>query len=510
MAAIGNCPGRVTGSGDLRSIIGDMPEKKYKTVVVWLRRDLRVHDNEALHEACLRAERVIPLFVFDPGILNREDTGAARVEFLVDALAVLDANLQKRTGRLVVRRGKTPDAVVQAARDFGAEAVFHQREFEPHGRARDEAVAKALGEGGVDVETFPGLMQFEPDEILTHAGTVYTVFGPYKREWFSRPAEGPSPTPRTVPTPHDVRGDALPTAAELKFRSGQSFEMGGEDAAQALLKEFLKTKIDGYDAARDLLAEDGTSKLSRHLHLGTLSVRAVVDAVRRAGADKPSGKTSRAHQPEPGHTTFLSELAWHDFYLQILHHFPHVAEGAFRPKFDALKWENNEEWLAAWKEGRTGYPIVDAAMRQLNSDAWMHNRGRMIVASFLTKDLGIDWRKGEQYFMQKLVDGDQAANNGGWQWAAGTGTDAQPFFRIFNPTSQGEKFDPDGAYVKKWVPELSRVPTKFIHAPWKMPASEREYLGADAYPDPIVDHAVRRQKALAMYAQASEKAEADK
>ncbi len=198
--------------------------------------------------------------------------------------------------------------------------------------------------------------------------------------------------------------------------------------------------------------------------------------------------------------TFLSELAWHDFYLQILFHFPHVADGAFRPQFNALEWENDETLFAAWKEGRTGYPIVDAAMRQLNAEAWMHNRGRMIVASFLTKDLLIDWRWGEKYFMQQLVDGDQAANNGGWQWAAGTGTDAQPFFRIFNPTNQGEKFDADGAYVKRWVPELAQVPAKFIHQPWELSPAERAHLGCGDYPAPIVDHKEQRARALAMYA----------
>ena len=476
-----------------------MPDKKYKTLVVWLRRDLRVQDNAALHEACRLAEHVIPLFVFDPDILGREDTGAARVAFLLDALRVLDVNLQKCGGRLVVRRGKVPEEIVRAVDDFGADGVFHQREYEPFGRRRDKAVASALRERGKVVETFPGLALFEPDEIRSKTGTVYTVFGPYKREWFSKPADAPLPIPRHVPTPPEARGEVLPTAADLNFATGQTFACGGEDAAQDLLRAFLKDKISGYDVGRDILAEDRTSRLSRHMHLGTISARFVVDAVRRVGKDKPSGGTPGEQQPEPGHSTFLSEIAWHDFYLQILHHFPHVAEGAFRPQFDALAWENDESLFAAWKEGRTGYPIVDAAMRQMNTEAWMHNRGRMVVASFLTKDLLIDWRWGEKYFMHQLVDGDQAANNGGWQWAAGTGTDAQPFFRIFNPTSQGEKFDPDGAYVKRWVPELARVPAKSIHAPWKLTAAEREHLGCAEYPAPIVDHAKQRVRALAMY-----------
>ena len=476
-----------------------MPDKKYRTLIVWLRRDLRVRDNAALHEACRQAERVIPLFVFDPDILGREDTGAARVAFLLDALRVLDVSLRNCGGRLIVRRGKAPEEILRAVDEWGADGVFHQREHEPFGRRRDEAVAAALRERGKSLETFPGLALFEPEEILSKTGTPYTVFGPYKREWFSRPAESPLPIPRHVPTPPEANGEPLPTAAGLAFSTDQAFEMGGEDAAQEMLREFLKGKIEGYDAGRDILAENATSRLSRHLHLGTISARFVVDAARRSGKDKPSGGTQGEHQPEPGHSTFLSEIAWHDFYLQILHHFPHVAGGAFRPQFDALEWDNDEGLFAAWQEGRTGYPLVDAAMRQMNREAWMHNRGRMVVASFLTKDLLIDWRRGERYFMRQLVDGDQAANNGGWQWAAGTGTDAQPFFRIFNPTSQGEKFDPDGAYVKRWVPELAQVPPKFIHAPWKLTAAEREHLGCAAYPSPVVDHAKQRVRALAMY-----------
>ena len=487
-----------------------MADKKYKTLVVWLRRDLRVTDNAALHHACEQAENVIPLFVLDPFILDRADTGAARVAFLLDALAVLDANLQKRGGRLIVRRGRTPDALLKAVAEFGADGVFHQREFEPHGKARDETVAKALGEDGKVCETFPGLALFEPNEILSQTDSPYTVFGPYKKLWFSKPADAPYPAPKHVPVPTDLQSEALPTAADLKFQTSQTFACGGEDAAHTLLREFLKAKIEGYDSARDILSQDGTSRLSRHLHFGTLSPRSVVDAVRKLGKDKPSGQDAEArteHQGEQGHTTFLSELAWHDFYLQILDHFPHVAEGAFRPQYNALEWENDETLFAAWKEGRTGYPIVDAAMRQLNTEAWMHNRGRMVVASFLTKDLLIDWRWGENYFMQQLIDGDQAANNGGWQWAAGTGTDAQPFFRIFNPTSQGEKFDPDGAYVKRWVPELTKVPAAAIHQPWTLSPPEREYLGCTDYPARIVDHKTQREKALAMYGKITKAAE---
>ncbi len=473
----------------------------FETLIVWFRRDLRVHDNAALHAACRRARRVVPLFVFDDAILSREDTGAARVAFLVDALRVLDDNLQKRGGRLILRRGQALEQVMCAVEEFGADGVFFQREHEPHGMARDASVTRALQEAGKVSEQFPGLALFEPEEILSGGGTPYTVFGPFKKVWFSRPAEDPLPAPEHITVPADAHSEDLPSASGLKFATEQRFACGGEDAGQALLRDFLKSKVAAYDTQRDVLAADGTSYLSRHLHLGTLGVRAVVAAVRRAGQDKPHGpRSERAeHAPEPGHSGFLTEIAWHDFYLHILHHFPRVAEGAFKPQFDALRWENDEALFTAWRTGRTGYPIVDAAMRQLNAEAWMHNRGRMIVASFLTKDLLIDWRWGERYFMRQLVDGDQAANNGGWQWAAGTGTDPQPFFRIFNPTLQGKKFDPDGAYVRRWVPELARVPDSVIHEPWRLSPAEREALGCATYPAPVVDHAERRARALAMY-----------
>jgi deoxyribodipyrimidine photo-lyase len=484
--------------------------KKYKTLIVWFRRDLRVSDNASLHHACRQAEQVVPLFILDDAILKRQDTGAARVEFLLDALAVLDRNLQKRTGRLIVRHGKTPEALMQAVRDFNADGVFHHREYEPHGRKRDEQVAQSLTEAGKVVETFKDITLFEPGEIQTAAGRPYTVFGPYKRQWFSQPADAPLAAPERIAVPESAQSDPLPTAQDLHFRTSQTFECGGEDRARQLLHEFCKNKLTDYGTQRDQLAVDGTSKLSRHLHLGTIGLRTIVQEVRKYGQNAQAepdldAETRAEHQTKAGGAeSFLNELAWHDFYMEILSSFPHVTDGAFRPQYDALQWENDEALFDAWKAGRTGYPVVDAAMRQLNSEAWMHNRGRMIVASFLTKDLLIDWRWGERYFMERLVDGDQAANNGGWQWAAGTGTDAQPFFRIFNPTTQGEKFDPQGDYVRRWIPELARVPTTRIHTPWKLSIAERDHLGCADYPNPIVDHAQQRTRALALYGQAAQ------
>jgi deoxyribodipyrimidine photo-lyase len=336
----------------------------------------------------------------------------------------------------------------------------------------------------------------EPGEILTKTGTPYTVFTPFKRVWFEYGIETPQDAPDHIPVPADLRSEPLPTLPE-KLGVGyaeQSPRVHGSEAEGAdWLGRFLDACAGAYDTERDFPAHEGTSRLSAYLRMGVVSPRRVFAAARerRAQLENPAGID-----------TWLSELAWRDFYYQILWHFPHVQGHAFRPEYDDLTWDNDDELFRAWCEGRTGYPIVDAAQRQMNRQAWMHNRARMISASFLTKDLLNDWRRGEAYFMQRLVDGDQASNNGGWQWAAGTGTDAQPFFRIFNPVAQGEKFDPDGEYVKTWVPELARVPAKYVHKPWELSPLEQEavgcVLGRD-YPKPVVDHKVQREKALRLY-----------
>jgi deoxyribodipyrimidine photo-lyase len=287
-------------------------------------------------------------------------------------------------------------------------------------------------------------------------------------------------------TPREISSLDLPT-----FKHDERFARGGETEALKLARQFMRRDdgLQAYRDTRDLMARDATSHLSPHIHLGTVSVRELVRAARDANAGT-HGKT------------WIDELVWREFYAQVLWHFPHAARGAFKRAYDSIGWENAAEQFAAWCEGRTGYPIVDAAMRQLNESGWMHNRARMVVASFLTKDLLIDWRWGEKYFLQQLVDGDVASNNGGWQWAAGTGTDAQPFFRIFNPVSQGTRFDSEGEYVKRWIPELERVPPKYIHAPWTMPADVARRAGVQIgkdYPAPMVDHAIQRERALKMY-----------
>ncbi len=469
-----------------------MAQKQYKTVIHWFRRDLRVHDNTALMEACRQGERVIPLFVVDEAILKRPDTGAARVVFMLDALQVLDANLRKCGACLILRRGSNPDTLLQLAREYKADAIFFNRDYEPYARKRDGKVIEEAQKLGIVAEGFKDQVLFEPDELLSKGGTHYTVYSPYKRLWFDTTAEKPREMPSRIPMPElfTLHGEEIPTPESLNLETSQKFKCGGEDAALAALEFFIEKNLDVYDGRRNDLAGDVSSRLSRHFHLGTIGVRTVVQA-------------ARTHwQAEK----WLSEIAWRDFYTMILWQYPKVEHGPLKPQFERIKWAVNPEHLKAWQEGRTGYPIVDAAMRQMNGEAWMHNRGRMIVASFLCKDLLINWQDGERYFMKMLVDGDLALNNGGWQWVAGTGTDAQPYFRIFNPIMQGKNFDPNGDYIRRWVPELAKVPNKAIHEPWKLTFGEQEFVGCVLgrdYPKPIVDHSVQRGLALHMYRAAS-------
>jgi deoxyribodipyrimidine photo-lyase len=469
----------------------------------WFRRDLRLHDNPALAAAAQASGgQVIPLFILDDAVLASSRTGAARVAFMLDSLRALDAALRERGSRLVLRRGSPGTTLRALAAECGAAGVTWNRDYTPYAAARDNAAVEALH--GLDVRTFAEATILEPREVLTKAGKPYTVYTPYRRSWRARVeklrgqllTEQPAPTLAAVPDA--IVTQPLPTAADLGFATAQQLPAGGEAAGRARLADFARGggEIGGYAVRRDQPSLPATSRLSPYLRFGCVAPRACARAALRAADlfDEPEQRL--------GAEAWLAELAWRDFYQQILANFPYVLRGAFKRQYDSLDWENDQALFAAWCAGRTGYPIVDAAMRQLNSEAWMHNRARMIVASFLAKDLLIDWRWGERYFMRQLVDGDHAANNGGWQWAAGTGTDAQPYFRIFNPTSQGQKFDPRGAFVRRYLPELERVPDRYIHTPWAMPiAAQRRagvLIGRD-YPAPIVDHAERRVRALELY-----------
>ena len=461
-----------------------------KTTIHWFRRDLRITDNTALARAAAEGERLLPVFVLDDAILARRDTGAARVRFMLESLAALADALADCGSRLVLLRGDPAKTLLDVARAVGAEAVHWNKDYEPYARGRDARVTEALTAHGVRTHGWKDQVLFEEREILTAQGKPYTVYTPYARAWRAAKPAAPVRMPPLPPLPRGVGSlptSAWPDATELGFATTADLPAPGERAARARLDEFRAAALADYDEGRNFPARSGTSGLSPYLRFGIVSIRTV-------HADT-SGRSAAAR-------TFTGELIWRDFYQQLLFHHPNVERQAFRPPMRTLAWENDRGLFAAWQRGETGYPIVDAAMRQLRATGWMHNRCRMIVASFLTKDLLIDWRWGERHFMRELVDGDLAANNGGWQWAASTGTDAQPWFRIFNPTSQGRKFDPDGDYVRRWVPELAGVPTKWIHEPWRLtPIEARQAgLGLDTtYPERIVLHEERRPRALAMY-----------
>ena len=468
-----------------------------KTVIHWFRRDLRITDNTALSEAARRAETVVPVFILEDALRSGPDVGAARLTFLLRSVESLGRNLAELGYPLIVRRGKSELEIPKLAKELGAECVFANKRTEPYAHLRDERVFAALNASGVGFESFKDALVWEEREILTQAGHPFTVFTPYAKTWKTR--KPPAPRPRLTPARSGPRGtgkiasDPLPLDAAELGQVGQPPPFApGERAALRALDEFMAARVLAYGQTRDLPAVDGTSKLSPHLRAGTIGIRHILAKLTAARA--------RATTPvqQQSCDTFLNELIWREFYAQVLFNHPHVMKGAFRPAYDALAWSDNERHFRAWCDGRTGYPIVDAAMRCLNATGWMHNRLRMIVAMFLTKDLLIHWQKGERYFMKLLVDGDLAANNGGWQWSAGTGTDAAPYFRIFNPTSQGLKFDPEGAFVRRWVPELAGFTGAAIHEPWEHPL-ERKAAG---YPERIVLHETQRALCLAMYAAA--------
>ena len=473
-----------------------MTTAHYRTALVWFRRDLRCFDHTALHTALSQADQVYAVFVFDRDILDalpsRYDR---RVEFIWHALRELDTQLRQRGGGLMVLQGKAREEIPRLAAQLGVEAVMTHHDYEPQAVARDAAVAAALQQQGRAWLTFKDTVIFEKTEVLTGAGKPFSVFTPYKNAWLKKltPAERAPRSCEHGQLAMPLPGYALPDLATLGFEHTNLLELGlhpGMTGAQTLLHEFA-TRLSAYAERRDFPALKGPSYLSVHLRFGTVSIRQLA---RLAHAQYLRG--------DRGAEVWLSELVWRDFYFQILANFPHVVERSFKPDYDRIPWERDEALFQAWCQGRTGYPLVDAAMAQINQTGYMHNRLRMVVASFLTKDLGLDWRWGEAYFAAHLNDFDLAANNGGWQWAASTGCDAQPYFRIFNPVSQSEKFDAEGKFIRKYVPALAKLSNQALHAPWEYPL-ECELagirLGVD-YPLPVVRHDEARKKTLARYA----------
>jgi deoxyribodipyrimidine photo-lyase len=476
-----------------------MPE--YSSALVWFRRDLRDFDHGALYHALTCARQVVCVFVFDREILDAlPDPADRRVEFIHASVAELQQSLQARGGGLIVRHGVARDEIVQLAADLKVEAVFFNHDDDPAALARDSVVQAMLKRLDIAVHHFKDAVIFEREEVLTASKAPFSVFTPYKNAWLKKL------TPFYLRAyPVEVHSDrlaaqstAIPALREMGFVPARLVEMKlptGMSGGLQLFDDFLE-RIDRYQETRDFPAIRGPSYLSVHLRFGTVSIRQLAAAAWQHG-----GRGAQA---------WLSELIWRDFYHQILAQRPEVASGhAFKMQFDALPWPNPPGHLAAWREARTGYPLVDAAMRQLNQTGYMHNRLRMITASFLTKDLLVDWRLGERYFADKLIDFDLAANSGGWQWAASVGCDAQPWFRIFNPVRQSEKFDAQGKFIRRYLPELANVSDKHIHAPWTMPAAEQQRTGCvigREYPSPIVDHAVQRLLALALFKQAGKPA----
>jgi len=459
------------------------------TAIWWIRRDLRLTDNQALAEALRSANTVIPVFILDPKLWSSEFVGPARLAFLLDGLRALDASLRERGSKLILRQGDPLEILTTLYAETHAEGIFTEEDYSPYARQRDEKVALSL-----PLQLVPGVTIFPPQMLTKANGEPYTVFTPFSRMWRSLPAMGlPLPAPEHLPVFPELKSLEIPPQPQ---HPTDSFFTAGEQEAQKRLSNFTNSDIFDYANTRNRMDLDGTSQLSPYLRLGMLSARQAVWAARQAT------ETPVTQEDRDGVDTWLNELIWREFYTTILYHFPFVRGTAFKADLRYIPWRNDSTELAAWKAGQTGYPVVDAALRQLNATGWMHNRARMITASFLTKDLLIDWREGERFFMQQLLDGDPASNNGGWQWTAGTGTDAAPYFRVFNPILQGQKFDPEGKYVRQWMPELAKVPTKFIHAPWEMPLEVQKQVSCivgQNYPFPIVDHAMARQRVLLAY-----------
>ncbi|HEX5828078.1 MAG TPA: deoxyribodipyrimidine photo-lyase [Candidatus Limnocylindrales bacterium] len=459
--------------------------------IAWFRRDLRLADHPALTAAIEAADIVVPVFVFDVPLLGGRFASATRTWFMRESVASLARDLEARGAGLRIATGRPLDVLPALARDTGATSVFVTRDAAPYGRRRDRAVAERLASDGVTMHAKRGLYVHEPDEVRTQDGRGFTVYSPFRRAWEAMPRRGVFPVPDRIPgDPSHTRSDPIPAVASPTADIAL-IPAPGEAAARERLDRWVVGRVEAYADSRNRIdAPDGTSRLSQDLRWGLLSPLEVVE--RAAGAGE-------------GRRVFVGEIAWREFYAHVLWHHPGVLREPFQPAFAALEHARDDAALEAWAAGRTGYPVVDAAMRQLRASGYVHNRARMIAASFLTKDLLLDWRLGEAEFMRHLTDGDVASNNGGWQWTASTGTDPQPYFRIFNPILQGKRFDPDGAYVRRWVPELAAVPAARIHEPWTMtPLEQAESgirIGVD-YPAPIVDHAEARERALAAYSAA--------
>jgi deoxyribodipyrimidine photo-lyase len=463
------------------------------TSVVWFRRDLRISDHPALSGAVERSDRVIGVFCLDDHLLTGRMASGSRTQFMLECLADLDRSLRERGSRLVIRRGPPEREIVDLARATGAREIHLTRDATPYARARGRRVADACATADIRLVGHPGLWAVDdPTAVLTAGGTPYQVFTPFHRRWLEEPRRPVLDAPASLGAGVGVDPGRIPDLAELGLTQDASDPLGGgERAAWERFDQFRADGLENYGrGGHDALGEDGTSRLSAYLRFGAISPRQIED-----GLDDGAGSEE-----------FRRQLCWRDFYLDLLRRHPENSKLEQQPDRRGIRWRDAPEDLARWQAGETGYPLVDAGMRQLLAEGFMHNRTRMLTGSFLTKHLGIDWREGERWFMRLLLDGDPAVNNGNWQWIASVGSDPQPVGRrLLSPTRQQERFDPEGTYVRRWVPELRRVPDAFLAEPWRMPddlaMACRCVIGLD-YPPPIVDHASARQEALARYAAA--------
>ncbi|PMB24589.1 deoxyribodipyrimidine photo-lyase, 8-HDF type [Fischerella thermalis] len=469
-------------------------------ILFWHRRDLRISDNTGLATARQRSAKVVGVFCLDPNILERDDVAPVRVTYMIGCLQALQKRYAQAGSQLLILHAHPTQAIPALAAALGAKAVFWNWDVEPYSQERDRTIISALKEKGIEfLENNWDQVLHAPEDIRTGSNQPYTVYTPFWKNWISKPkaepvatlenAEGLTEKEKEIAKSAGVI--ALPSAKDLGFVwDGELIIAPGEEAAQERLEEFCDRAINEYQEQRNFPAVDGTSRLSAALKFGAIGIRRVWQATQQAW------ENSRSEETQTNIRTWQQELAWREFYQHAMYNFPELAAGAYRDAFKNFPWEINQEHFQAWCEGKTGYPIVDAAMRQMNEIGWMHNRCRMIVASFLTKDLLINPQMGERYFMQKLIDGDLSANNGGWQWSASSGMDPKPV-RIFNPASQAQKFDPEAEYIRQWVPELRSFDTEYL-VTGKITPLERQAVG---YPAPIVDHKLQQKMFKERYQQ---------
>jgi len=459
-----------------------------KTIIVWFRNDLRVHDHPALAAATKDGDRVVPVFILNDHLLAGRSAGANRNRFLLESLQDLKKSLQDKGGDLVVRRGAAASELTKIVRETSANAIYYTADYTPFAVKRDHSVQKSLG-SQTELRAFPGRLAIDSlENLTTRSGTPHKVFTPFWKQWMDIERRDTVAAPRSISLPSGVHGGALPKLSDIAKTSELSPDVitGGESEARMRLTDFLNHAIKDYHQGQNDMAEDQTSRLSTYLHFGCLSPREIETML-------PDNAGAQA---------WHRQLCWREFYNYIVFRFPDIGQ-EFQERYRRLTWDNNQKLFEAWQNGTTGYPAVDAGMRQLRREGWMHNRARLIVGSFLTKDLWLDWRSGEAHFMHWLVDGDTANNNGNWQWIASVGVDPAPVYRrLYNPTLQQKKFDPTGQYVHRYVPELKHVPDKYLAEPWTMPPEVQKQskciIGKD-YPAPIVDHKEARLAALEQY-----------